>query len=116
MNIRMTANVARVLRVFVDESEAQHHGGELLKRLRISSGTLYPVLARLTGAGLLTVETEEASPSELGRPARRLYTIDPDQLGAARIALAEFSSQITPTSTEPGRVWGRSPGTAMGGA
>jgi hypothetical protein len=116
MNIRMTANVARVLRVFVDEPEAQHHGAELLKRLRISSGTLYPVLARLTGAGLLTVETEEASPSELGRPARRLYTIDPDQLGAARIALAEFSSQVTPAPTGPGRVWGRKPGSAMGGA
>ncbi|MFD3779953.1 PadR family transcriptional regulator [Streptomyces sp. NPDC058612] len=116
MNIRMTANVARVLRVFVDEPGAQHHGAELLKRLRISSGTLYPVLARLTTAGLLTVETEEASPSELGRPARRLYTIDPDSLGAARIALAEFSSQVTPASTNPGRAWGRNPGTAIGGA
>ncbi len=116
MNIRMTANVARVLRVFVDEPEAQHHGAELLKRLRISSGTLYPVLARLTTAGLLTVETEEASPSELGRPARRLYTIDPDHLGSARIALAEFSSEVTPARTEPGRAWGRNPGPATGGA
>ena len=57
------------------------YGYEILKETGLKSGSLYPILMRLAGAGFL----ESAwVPSELaGRPARRVY-----RLTAEGIALA----------------------------
>ncbi len=57
------------------------HGFDLMKRTGLSSGTLYPLLIRMTGKGL--VEAEWQDPVQPGRPARHAY-----RLTAAGIALA----------------------------
>src|SRR5215470_4171118 len=57
------------------------HGYELMKETGLSSGTLYPLLIRMTDQGL--VEAEWREPAQPGRPARHVY-----RLTAAGLALA----------------------------
>lgn len=57
------------------------HGYELMKETGLSSGTLYPLLMRMTDQGL--VESEWREPAQPGRPARHAY-----RLTAAGFALA----------------------------
>ena len=51
------------------------YGQEISKLEGISSGTLYPLLSRLVGEGMLLAETETASPAKLERPARTYYQL-----------------------------------------
>lgn len=57
------------------------HGYDLMKETGLSSGTLYPLLMRMTDQGL--VEAEWREPAQPGRPARHAY-----RLTAAGFALA----------------------------
>ncbi|HVI99819.1 MAG TPA: PadR family transcriptional regulator [Sphingomonas sp.] len=57
------------------------HGYDLMKETGLSSGTLYPLLTRMTDQGL--VEAEWRKPAQPGRPARHAY-----RLTAAGFALA----------------------------
>jgi PadR family transcriptional regulator, regulatory protein PadR len=57
------------------------HGYDLMKETGLSSGTLYPLLMRMTEKGL--VEAEWREPAVAGRPARHAY-----RLTAAGFALA----------------------------
>lgn len=57
------------------------HGYDLMKETGLSSGTLYPLLMRMTDQGL--VESEWREPAQPGRPARHAY-----RLTAAGFALA----------------------------
>lgn len=57
------------------------HGYDLMKETSLSSGTLYPLLMRMTDQGL--VEAEWHEPAQPGRPARHAY-----RLSAAGFALA----------------------------
>ncbi len=57
----------------MDAPRAWHHGYELSKATGLLSGTLYPILMRLSERGFLEhrwVETEEA-----GRPPRHVYRL-----------------------------------------
>jgi len=60
---------------------AWRHGYDLMKDTGLSSGTLYPLLMRMTEQGL--VEAEWREPMQLGRPARHAY-----RLTASGFALA----------------------------
>jgi DNA-binding PadR family transcriptional regulator len=52
------------------------YGGELREETGIQSGTLYPLLVRLEGAGLLTSRWEEPAEYEaFSRPRRRYYAL-----------------------------------------
>lgn len=62
-------------------SQQWHHGYELMKETGLKSGTLYPLLMRMTDQGL--VEAEWREPTHPGRPARHAY-----RLTSAGIALA----------------------------
>jgi DNA-binding PadR family transcriptional regulator len=57
------------------------HGYDLMKETGLFSGTLYPLLMRMTDLGL--VEAEWREPAQPGRPARHAY-----RLTAAGCALA----------------------------
>nr|WP_294255535.1 PadR family transcriptional regulator [uncultured Sphingomonas sp.] len=57
------------------------HGYDLMKVTGLLSGTLYPLLMRMTEQGL--VEAEWREPSQHGRPARHAY-----RLTSAGVALA----------------------------
>lgn len=61
------------MRALMGEPRKWHHGYELSKATELLSGTLYPILMRLSDRGLLDhkwVETPEA-----GRPARHVYRL-----------------------------------------
>ncbi|WP_245600235.1 PadR family transcriptional regulator [Sphingomonas jaspsi] len=49
------------------------HGYPLMKATGLSSGTLYPLLMRMTEQGL--VESEWQAPNEPGRPPRHAYRL-----------------------------------------
>ena len=57
------------------------HGYDLMKETGLLSGTLYPLLMRMTDQGLVEARWEE--PERPGRPARHAY-----RLTAAGVALA----------------------------
>ena len=62
------------------------HGYDLMKETGLLSGTLYPLLMRMTEQGL--VEAEWREPAQPGRPARHAY-----RLTAAGLALALETTQ-----------------------
>lgn len=66
------------------------HGYDLMKETGLSSGTLYPLLMRMTDQGL--VEAEWREPEQLGRPARHVY-----RLTAAGVALVRETSSPSAT-------------------
>jgi len=68
-------------------AHAQHwrHGYDLMKETGLLSGTLYPLLMRMSDQGL--VEAEWRAPEQPGRPARHAY-----RLTAKGLALASALS------------------------
>lgn len=76
---------SKQMRLLLDSLSAQRqqwrHGYDLMKETGLSSGTLYPLLMRMTDQGL--VEAEWREPAQPGRPARHAY-----RLTAAGFALA----------------------------
>jgi len=62
---------------------AQHwrHGYDLMKETGLLSGTLYPLLMRMTDQGL--VEAEWREPAQPGRPARHVYRLTADGIAFA---------------------------------
>jgi DNA-binding PadR family transcriptional regulator len=76
---------SKQMRLVLDAMSAQHrewrHGYELMKQTGLASGTLYPLLMRMTDQGL--VEAEWREPAQPGRPARHTY-----RLTAAGLAVA----------------------------
>jgi PadR family transcriptional regulator PadR len=73
--MRLTRPVQRLLMEMARDAGARHYGLEMAKATGLSSGTLYPVLARLEQAGWVTSTWEEVDPSRAGRPPRRYYRL-----------------------------------------
>ena len=70
---RSSGQTLNLLRALMDEPRKWHHGYELSKATELLSGTLYPILMRLSERGFLEhkwVETQEP-----GRPARHVYRL-----------------------------------------
>lgn len=67
------------------------HGYELMKQTGLLSGTLYPLLMRMTDQGL--VEAEWRDPAQPGRPARHAY-----RLTGAGVVLAQAAEQDESTT------------------
>ena len=61
------------------------HGYDLMKETGLLSGTLYPLLMRMTEQGL--VEAEWREPEQLGRPARHVYRLTNAGLALAHAKL-----------------------------
>ncbi len=78
---RPSKQMIMLLAALAARSQLWHHGYELMKQTGLKSGTLYPLLMRMTDQGL--VEAEWREPSRPGRPARHAY-----RLTAAGRALA----------------------------
>jgi len=80
-----TRQPSKQMRILLAALSAQRrqwrHGYDLMKETGLSSGTIYPLLMRMTDQGL--VEAEWREPAQPGRPARHAY-----RLTAAGFALA----------------------------
>ncbi len=57
----------------MDSPRKWHHGYELSKATELMSGTLYPILMRLSERGFL--EDKWLPPEEAGRPPRHAYRL-----------------------------------------
>ena len=102
--IRMTTALAKVVAALLHDPTAEHYGLELMRATGHPSGTLYPILVRLEGAGWVSTRWEEIDPTEAGRPPRRYYRLTAEGVIAARQALAELRLQLDPgasTVTKP---------------
>lgn len=87
--VRLTQPALRVLRAFLGASGGLS-GAEIAKATQASSGTLYPLLARLEANGWAVSEWEEIDPREAGRPRRRFYSLTALGRTKAREALADL--------------------------
>jgi DNA-binding PadR family transcriptional regulator len=82
---RLTRTTTRALLAFVAAPRSWRYGYDLMKAADLSSGTLYPLLARLADDGWLESRWED---SELpGKPRRQLYRLTAAGRARAREAL-----------------------------
>lgn len=65
-------------------------GSDIVRATKMLSGTLYPVLMRLEGAGWLKSKWETIDPSKMGRPRKRLYRLTALGKKKAKETLAEL--------------------------
>src|ERR1700716_1178115 len=71
-----------LLAAFLDRSRIWRHGYDLSKEIGLSSGTLYPLLMRLSEQGLL--ESRWQDPERPGLPPRHVYRLTTSGLALAR--------------------------------
>jgi DNA-binding PadR family transcriptional regulator len=71
-----------ILQALVSQPLEWRYGYDLAKLVKLSSGTLYPILIRLHERGLL--EAKWVEPERPGRPARHAYRLSTDGLAFAR--------------------------------
>jgi PadR family transcriptional regulator PadR len=82
----------RLLVVLLKDPQAWQHGYALMKQTGLQSGTLYPVLVRLSDQGLLDAEWREAD--KPGKPPRHVYRLTPAGLAFAREQAVPASKKI----------------------
>jgi DNA-binding PadR family transcriptional regulator len=71
----------KVILAMAAQPDAWRYGYDLGAEVGLKSGSLYPILMRLTDRELLSATWEENPP--LGRPARHLYRLTPQGLALA---------------------------------
>jgi PadR family transcriptional regulator len=79
---RPSRQMLTLLAALSERARQWRHGYDLMKETGLLSGTLYPLLMRMTDDGL--VEAQWRDPVQPGRPPRHVY-----RLTASGIALAE---------------------------
>lgn len=84
---RPSKQMLALLDAFAGRPGEWRHGYELMKETGLFSGTLYPLLMRMTDQGL--VEAEWRAPVQPGRPARHAYRLTAAGLVVARAAREE---------------------------
>ena len=63
----MSAKTLKVLAMLLSASNEELSGADIRRGTKLQSGTLYPILARLEGAGWLESRWETESSKKLGR-------------------------------------------------
>ncbi len=86
--MKLTGPLERVLRAFLADPAAPRYGYDLMKASGLPSGTLYPMLSRLQGQGLVSSAWEPAGTDASGRPARRYYWLTDEGIQTSREELA----------------------------
>jgi len=82
---RLTRTTTRTLLAFLEAPRTWRYGYDLMKVADLSSGTLYPLLARLAEDGWL--ESRWLEPELPGKPPRQLYRLTGTGRSQARHAL-----------------------------
>jgi PadR family transcriptional regulator, regulatory protein PadR len=86
MLLRRTPQTVRVLRDLLDTPSQWRYGYDLSRCSGLKSGTLYPILIRLTENQLLETRWEAA---ESGKPPRHMYRLTAAGKRFARECVAE---------------------------
>lgn len=79
---RPSGQTLNLLRSLIEEPKKWRHGYELSKATELMSGTLYPILMRLSERGLL--EHKWVPPEDGGRLPRHVYRLTGKGLAHAR--------------------------------
>ncbi|MGN6588599.1 MAG: PadR family transcriptional regulator [Solirubrobacterales bacterium] len=82
---------AKVLERLLQEPEEPHYGYELMRSTGVKSGSLYPILEQLEGAGWLSSRWEAIHEAQAGRPPRRWYRLTGEGRRAAPDAVDRFA-------------------------
>jgi DNA-binding PadR family transcriptional regulator len=98
--MKLTGPLERVLRVFLADVAERQYGYDLMRAARLSSGTLYPMLARLQDEGLVSSQWEPQPADAGGRPPRKYYQLTAEGARVARLELA--SAALAAPRTVPG--------------
>jgi PadR family transcriptional regulator PadR len=98
---RSSPQTIQVLAALLDQPRQWRHGYDISSETGLSSGTLYPILMRLSDRGML--ESKWGEPTQSGRPPRHLYRLTAGGVVFAREQLAqsidsfgEFTAQRGP--------------------
>jgi len=79
---RSSGQTLNLLHALMDAPRKWHHGYELSKATDLASGTLYPILMRLSDRGFLEHDWEPSE--EPGRPHRHIYRLTPAGVAHAK--------------------------------
>ena len=93
---RSSGQTLNLLRSLMDEPRKWHHGYELTKATGLLSGTLYPMLMRLSDRGFL--EHKWLPSEEAGRPPRHVYRLTAKGAAHAREQF-EIADEVGTTAT-----------------
>src|ERR1700679_4248668 len=77
MKLRLSPQTLLVLDAFLQQVDEWKYGYDLSRLTGLKSGTLYPILIRMSERKLLETEWETAEP---GRPPRHMYRFTPEGL------------------------------------
>lgn len=91
---QVTRDVVRLFALLTSDPLAWWWGVELSRELGLSSGTIYPLLARLENARWLESVWEEVDSTKEERPRQRLYRLTGPGERAAAEALAAFGVDV----------------------
>jgi len=82
-----SASTRKVLNCLIEIPEKSKYGYAMMKKTRLKSGTLYPILMRLKERGYLQADWEASD--HPGRPPRQRYMLTPKGRLYAREVLLE---------------------------
>ena len=87
--MRLTFQSLKILRELLGHEEV--YGAAVSRATNISTGVLYPILARFEAAGWVRSHWERGSAHQLQRPLRRFYSLTAKGVAAAEHALRELT-------------------------
>lgn len=91
----MTITVQLVLLALLADPGQEMYGFQICRATGLPGGTVYPILARLTGLGWTCSRWEERiDPAREGRPRRRYYLLTGRGIPEARAALARAPVRV----------------------
>jgi DNA-binding PadR family transcriptional regulator len=89
---RLSLQTQRVLAVLLEDPSAEVYGLDIMDRAGLSSGTLYPILARLEQAGWVMSRWEDIDERAAGRRRRRYYRLSRMGAEQARLSVGETAA------------------------
>lgn len=96
MLLRRTPQTTLVLGELLDAPLEWRHGYDMSRSSGLKSGTLYPILIRLTESGLLETRWES---SEAGKPPRHMYRLTSTGRRIARDYVSSARAVLMKTAT-----------------
>lgn len=88
---RPSSQMCLLLKALVARAPVWCHGYELMKETGLLSGTLYPLLMRMTDQGL--VEAMWQAPEQSGRPPRHAYRLTAEGVRLAQAQADTFGAR-----------------------
>ncbi len=90
MKMRRSPQTALVLAEFLSDEQEWRYGYDISRNTGLKSGTLYPILMRLSEHRMLKTSWETV---QTGRPPRHMYKLTKDGLRYAREMVSESTVQ-----------------------